>query len=593
MQGGILMRWIPLALLLGTFAAAQNPPAAPDSDQKKIRVAGTIFNLNGEPVRKANVHLLGAPTQPGQLPVSYGESSGTDGNFVFDDVPPGRYVLSVDKPGYLAAQYGSRTIGLLGNQLDLRAGMDLKDLVLKMTPQGVITGKVLDQDGDPVTTANLQAMRYAYVRGRRQLQVAGAGTTNDLGEFRMRDLPPGRYYLSAGDRTATLGLQERAGRAGAALEGPITTYYPNGADVSSAAPIDVTAGGETRGIDIRLLRSKVYTVRGKGVDASGAPGAGIVSFARKDDTNIPGLLNARGNAQLRPDGTFEFRNIVPGTYVLQVVQGALNGNIPANVTGRLEVTVGDSNVESLVLPIGPGPEITGTVKLEDGDIASLAKPAQNTSPSIAPIPVGNSLTAAPSRLAVMLSESQGGNVTGGTSAQVKEDGTFKFNVVGAANYLLNVNGLPQGMYLKSARFSGQDVTNALIDTTSGAGGTLELVLSSKAGSVAGSVQNDNGEPLAGVMVTLWPRIPEVTPTGGARLFFADQKGGFKFQSLAPGEYYVAAWEELEPGLAQSADFLGRFTSDASAIKLTASGQETRDLKLVPRDKLLLEIAKLP
>ena len=141
----------------------------------------------------------------------------------------------------------------------------------------------------------------------------------------------------------------------------------------------------------------------------------------------------------------------------------------------------------------------------------------------------------PGRLAITLIATE--NVPSAVRpAQVKEDGTFQFNAVGTSKYALNVISLPQGTYLKSARFAGQDVTNALIDTTSGAGGTLDIVLSSKPASVTGSVQNEKGEALAGVMVTLWPKIPDASPTGGARLSFTDQSGGFQFKGLAPGDY---------------------------------------------------------
>jgi hypothetical protein len=272
---------------------------------------------------------------------------------------------------------------------------------------------------------------------------------------------------------------------------------------------------------------------------------------------------------------------------LQVLQATLNGNAPANLTGRVEVTVADANIDGLVLTLGPGVEITGTVKLEDGDIATLLKPAQNLSGGGRG---GNMVVAPPVR--VILSETEGISFTT-PNAQVKDDGTFQFNAVGTSRYALNTLSFPQGTYLKSARFGGQDVTHAPIDTTSGTGGTLDLVLSSKAAEVAGSVQNDKGETQAGVIVTLWPKTPDASPTGGTRLAYTDQSGGFQIKSLAPGEYYVAAWEELEPGLGQSADFLSHFTSEASAIKLAEGGHETRDLKLVPSDKIAVEIAKLP
>jgi hypothetical protein len=94
------------------------------------------------------------------------------------------------------------------------------------------------------------------------------------------------------------------------------------------------------------------------------------------------------------------------------------------------------------------------------------------------------------------------------------------------------------------------------------------------------------------MVTLWPKTPDATPNGGVRVTLTDQNGGFQFKGLAPGDYYVAAWEDAEPGLVQSADFLNHFTSEASAVTLPESGHENRDVKVVPADKVAAEIAKL-
>jgi hypothetical protein len=580
--------WFPLALLLcASFAGAQS-----DGNQETIRVEGTILSLNGDLVRKATVRLQGGASQPGQPPTTYSESSDNGGKFVFDDVAPGRYTLSADKPGFVATRYGARSNTSPGTQLTLTAGMEMKDLAIKMTPQGVIAGKVLDQDGDPLISVQVQAMRFAYARGRKQLQPSGGATTNDLGEYRIINLAPGRYYISATDRPQQqFGTQERPGRAGAAQIGNITTYYPNGADASNATPVDVAAGGEMRGMDIRLLQAKVFTVRGKALDTSGGSAQAIVSFTRKDDNgNILALLNGVGASQLRPDGTFEFRNVIPGNYVLQVGQVmAVNGSQPANVTGRVEVTVGDANVDDLVLPLVPRPEIMGTVTLEDGDIANLLKSAQNTPGQTVAV---NPVVPRRGRLALNLMATE--NVPAGVPpAEVKEDGTFRFNGLGTTKYALNVISLPQGTYLKSARFAGQDVTHAPIDTTSGTGGTLDLVLSSKGAELSGSVQNDKGEPLAGVNVTLWPQTPDASMTGGIDQSFTNPNGVFRFQSRAPGDYYIAAWEELEPGLAQSADFLSRFTSEAAAVTLAEGGQESRDLKTVPADKVALEIAKLP
>jgi len=582
------VRWFPLAVLLGaSFAGAQS-----DANQKTARVEGTILSLNGDPVRKATVRLQGLATQPGQPPTAYGETTDSAGKFLFDDVAPGRYTLSADKPGFVGARYGARSNTSAGTQLNLTAGMDMKDLAIKMTPQGVIAGKVVDQDGDPVISVQVQAMRIAYAGGRKQLQPASGTQTNDLGEYRLINLAPGRYYVSATDRRPVQNFaQERPGRAGEVQQGSITTYYLNGADVSSALAVDVAAGGEMRGMDIRLLQAKVYTVRGKTADASGAPPSAFLQLMRKDNGgNLPPFLNGGGSSQVRPDGTFEFRSILPGTYVLQLAQvNSVNGNPAADLTGRMEVTVGDADVDNLVLPLVPHPEIKGTVTLEDGDLASLVKPAQN--PPGAAV-AGNAARPQPGRLALMLLPTEA-LTTGGTSpAQVKEDGTFLFNGVGLGKYALNLNSLPQGTYLKSARFAGQDVTKGFIDTTSGTGGTLELVLSAKSADITGSVQNDKGEARSGVMVTLWPKIPDPSPIGGVRPSMTDQNGGFQFKGLAPGDYYVAAWEDVDFGLFQSTEFLNHFTSEATTVALSEGGHENRDVKIVPADKVAAEVAKL-
>jgi protocatechuate 3,4-dioxygenase beta subunit len=586
--------FLPLALLFGALVAvAQNasaPAATADSGQK-IRLEGTILSVNGDMVRKATVRLQGTSSQSGQpaQPTSYIDTTDSAGKFLFDAVPPGRYTLSAEKPGFVTARYGARSNTTAGTQLILTAGMEMKDLTIKMTPHGVIAGKVVDHDGDPLTSVQVQAMRSTYLGGRKQLQPTAGAQTNDLGEYRLINLAPGRYYISATDRRPIQNfLQERPGRAGTVKEGNITTYYPNGADLSNAVAVEVAAGGEMRGMDIRLLQVKVYAMRGKVTSASGTPPSAFLQLMHKDAVNmLPGL---NGTSQVRPDGTFEFNDLVPGAYVLQLAQVVVNGSqTAADLTGRMEVTVGDADIENLVLPLIPRPEITGTVTVEDGDIASLIKPPQT------PIGVAGPANVAilqPGRLSFTLVPTDPLSSGGAPNAQVKDDGTFKLSNVGLGKYALNLNAMGQGTYLKSARFAGQDVTKSVIDTTSGSGGTLELVLSSKSADIKGSVQNDKAEARSGVMVTLWPKIADASPTGGTRSASTDQNGGFQFRGLAPGDYYIAAWEELDFGLAQSSEFLNHFTTEAASVTLSESSHETRDVKIVPADKVAAEVAKL-
>ena len=110
----------------------------------------------------------------------------------------------------------------------------------------------------------------------------------------------------------------------------------------------------------------------------------------------------------------------------------------------------------------------------------------------------------------------------------------------------------------------------------------------------GTVRNTNGETLPGVQVTLWPK--DVQPNnmvGGAKISATDQNGDFRVAGLAPGDYFVAAWEELEPGLGNDSDFLRRFTAQAVAVTLEEGAHQSAQPKLISREAAAAEAAKLP
>ncbi len=261
------------AFLLLTFLAVfvHGQQAQPDPDKKKIRVEGRVVALNGEAVRKATVRLQGAfnlqlnGPAPATPPPNYSETTDDAGKFTFEDVAEGRYNLTSEKTGFVTQRYGARSDTSPGTQLDLHVGDQLKDLALKMTPQAVLSGQVTDQDGDPVANVQVSVYRYAYSNGHRQLMPGGgppaggggrggpgggpgAGATDDQGNYRISNLPPGRYYVNANPRggNVLIPTQERPGRSGGAPQATsITTFYPNAIDVTGAVPVDVVAGGRS------------------------------------------------------------------------------------------------------------------------------------------------------------------------------------------------------------------------------------------------------------------------------------------------------------------------------------------------------------
>src|SRR5882757_11416074 len=100
-------------LFLSTAASAQTPPL-------KARIEGRLENaITGEPLRKGVLRLrTAASTLRGP---QYFVESDSHGNFVFEQVEPGSYVLSADHAGFLRGNYGARFLAN-GEIIRLRAG---------------------------------------------------------------------------------------------------------------------------------------------------------------------------------------------------------------------------------------------------------------------------------------------------------------------------------------------------------------------------------------------------------------------------------------------------------------------------------------
>src|ERR1035437_4061748 len=191
------MRWMGALLLLPLALAAQTKTDDP------CAVSGQVSNAaTGEPVRRALVYLRRIDMSPGVTNVQVGNSVTTDaaGRFAIAGIAPGKYRLAAERSGFIVTQYGSRGPGKAGTLLTLEPGQKSSDLAMRLTPHGVITGRVLDEEGDPVPGANVQVSRQIYAQGRKQMSRTGAASSNDLGEYRVFGLAPGRYFVSADAR---------------------------------------------------------------------------------------------------------------------------------------------------------------------------------------------------------------------------------------------------------------------------------------------------------------------------------------------------------------------------------------------------------
>lgn len=573
-----------LLLAAASLPAQLNPQvtgSTPDDPQKKLaKVEGRLISATtGEPVRKATLTLRTTGFTANATMSTYSGTSDTDGHFLIENLNPGQYILMAERPGFVRQNYGSRNNSMAGTPLTLSEGQHLKDVLFKMIPQGVISGKVTDEDGEPVTSVTLQVMRYAYSQGKRQLRPSGGASTNDLGEYRIANLTPGTYYLQATKRSMIVTANAPAPIApDKPEEGYGTMFYPGSFDAAGAAPIQVTAGSDLRSIDIRLKKTRVFRIRGQVIDAAtGAPASEASVMLMPRSTDGGGMVMVGGGVSIgggrNPDGKFELTSVLPGSY--SVMAQMRRGD--QTLYTRQNVDVGDRSVDGVVITIGTPLEIAGSARVV-GQNAQPQQQQQNAQqPSQQPQPSSNLQS-----VRITLTPVEGVSFGPLPNAAVAADGSFVLRNVVPDRYRVNVNR-PPGTYLKSILVGQQESLDGIVDFTGG--GALEIVFGANGAQVTGSVQTSNGDPAAGATVTLVAVGAMQGRTDLFRTAMSDQNGQFTFRDLAPGEYKVFAWEDLEPGASQDPDFRRPFESKAAPLKLAEAASESLQLKLITADEI--------
>jgi hypothetical protein len=562
------MRCLPLLLLLITaIAAAQSADA-----DKPAHLEGHVVSTTGEPVKKATVVMQGSQFTEGQplKQFTYVETSDSSGAFVFPSLPTGFYILSAERTGFSA----NATRPDQSMRFPLSDGDVRRDIEIKMVPLAAISGRVVDQEGDPLSDLAVAVIHGGYGgAGRLLFATLNSAMTDDRGEFRIGNLEAGRYYVIA--RKARNQPVRAVGEIRWDATAPgvdVNTFYPSGLGFKEATPVDLTPGAELRGIDIHMRRSRVYSIGGKIVDATtGKPSTLTATIIPKNDVEAGGF-NFRNVTPRAPDGDFDLPGFLPGDYFIQV-----NPNNNQRLTCRTEVTVGDSDVEGVVCSLSTAAEITGRISAENGDLAALLRtPEGRRPPPTAP-------------RATLEEIDQNLTIAGSPS---KDDGTFTIENIAPAKYWVRAIALPLGTYAKSIRFGEQDVMNTPIDLTSGAGGKLDVVLSTKVAAVNAQVRNSQGQPAASAFVLAWPKVGQGFNLDHGRTVTVGRDGTAPIRDLAPGEYYVAAWEQTDPFVWQNPEFLAKIESHAKTVRLAESAQESVDLTVIPKDEIEAEASKL-
>ena len=594
----------------GTAAAAATNPAGRITGQVVAADTGatirraTVTVEGGTPARSPVGAGLVATAQlsvagPGGMTMPAGMArcdvmTDDAGRFECANLPAGRFAVYVRATGpFLASQ---------SRFLELADGA-AASVTIRLERGGSITGRVLDDGGEPVTMAQVVAGERINVNGLVRLVPSGSSpraTTNDLGEYRVFGLPPGEFIVSAVWNPPPLRTPS-ASPPGEPRYGLAPTFHPSTTAFHAARPVSVRAGQETSGVDVTLARVLLGSISGRVTDSTGAVLAArqvSVTLLARRNVWVAGPVSF---ARWKDDGGFVIENVPPGQYavVANVRVNDATPSVPAEAGfERVDVEGGEAVVQ---IQTNTGATVSGRIIVEGSGGADGWRAAGPPGASRAAI----SPRTAETEFSIPYSFRGPGSVA--------EDLTF--TMTGLRGQMLFSPFVP-GAALKSVKVGANDITaSGLLLKGTETIDDVTVTVTTDTATIEGTVKGGDGAPAdAWIIVfpddrTRWfpmspfvrairprppgspdPPTPAPVSVPGS---MADRRralipaGGFRLMDLLPGRYAVAV-VQVDPARARSGGSMPATDADAlAALRRTArivsvAASETATVQLTVR-----------
>jgi hypothetical protein len=409
---------------------------------------------------------------------------------------------------------------------------------------------VVDEDESPIANAEVQVYQRVYNHQRQQLLPVWTGTADSNAAFAASGLAPGRYFLGAVHRAAssTKSAEGNKGASDRANEAFTTTFYPGTPDPAGAAPLDILPGANFHGVKVRVKRVPSVSVRGEVINTvtNGAAGSTKVMLVPYRSGDL--IAVDQRSAGVAGDGTFAITGVVAGSYKLMAMWKT--GKV--RYRGVQDVEVGRFDVEGIRVTIAAGADIAGVVKMEgQGEL-------------------GNVYVSLVDRETHELAATN----------QPDKSGRIYLNNVPPGNYFLEVTGLRDNLYLKSATIGYQDIREGALAISGANPGEVTIAVSTNGAEITGLVNDDSNKP-ARATILLVPENREALPRNSScKISSTDQAGTFRLRGIAPGSYVAIAVDRARSDACDNPEFLRRVLSAGVPVKLAEQGRSALRLKYV-------------
>jgi protocatechuate 3,4-dioxygenase beta subunit len=535
------------AALLAQSSAPSVSKASEDPASAPCTVTGRVVTASdGNPLKSASVMLI--PDHKRSENEIYATSSDSDGLFTVKGIPPGRYNFLATHTGFVEQHYKAG-VNDTGPVFSLRPGEKVQDAFFRLVAAAVITGRVSNEDGDPMQGVQVIALRRPNEdeiddldspRPRKiEMQPVKTAESDDRGQYRIFGLKPGEYFIKSVDSPPAFGSMDETYWAQRLLGSRYgAVYYPGATQASQAQVVPVKAGEEAQA-DVTMRRVKTVEIAGRLTGVTSAAGNAYVGLEPAD-----GLTELDLNDKTDQSGNFRFRNIPEGTYYIVAYQKQEGSDYEPRARQKIEVA--GENIDGLTIPLSGGVTIQGRVK-RDGSSSTVLD-----------------------QVGLSLQSVEEDGLLGGQS-QVKKDGSFEFKWVHDGNYEISFWGVQQDAYVKSMLRGPDDVFEKGVQVEGNALDKIEITLGSDGAKLDGSVSDDDGVVI-GARVRLLP--DPLTPYNHLRIYrtTTDQLGHFALTNIAPGKYKLTAKPMLSSEKASD-------KTEPQAITFSANDQKTEDIKL--------------
>jgi protocatechuate 3,4-dioxygenase beta subunit len=440
-------------------------------------------------------------------------------------------------------------------------------------PRGaVISGTILDDKGAPLSQVGIRVMRYMYMSGERRLGPVNSMTTgpDERGQYRVFDLAPGDYYVVAtplngpfrGNAdlhlTSDVDVEQAALTVSEGRGAPVAdvaqrsvtiapVYYPGVYSPAQATQVSLHAGEERSGVDFALTYVASVHVEGSvtGLDGAPAPGATITLVNNDPNAGLFGF-DAIRNVRTDANGHFSFAAVTPGVYVFSA----------RTSTGWAlsDVDVQGDDIHGLSVALQESFSVSGTIRVEG---AANAPPLSNVRVNLTPQVSGNGVV-----------------VSSGLGVNADADGHFTIKGVSPGRYRLNASLQgPRPLWtMRSSMLGGQDALDAFVDVRQGLTDAA-VVFTDQLANLYGHTAPDSSVILFSTNQAHWyPQSRRVLLTRAAG------DGIYTFRNVPPGEYFVAAVDDVEPGRWNDPSYLQGLAPAAQKITIAEGEKKTIDLR---------------